>query len=64
MTSPSQARDGLLATLRVLDEKLPANSHVLIVGLVDARVFFADIHGQIHPFGAVRNDVTYANFYD
>jgi len=64
VTTPSQARDGLLATMRLLDRKLPANSHVIVVAVADARVFFADIHEQIHPFGALNKDVTFANFYD
>ncbi|OQV18633.1 Acyloxyacyl hydrolase [Hypsibius exemplaris] len=63
-TTPEQARAGLLDTMAVLNSKLPAGSHALIVGVADARPFFASLMDKIHPFGAVREDVTYLNFYE
>jgi len=62
-TTPAQARSGLLATMAVLNGKLPAGSHAIVVGVADARPFFDSLRTKIHPFGALRKDVTYLNFY-
>jgi len=63
MTTPAEARVALVETLTTLDKKLAPGSHVIVIGVADARPFFAGIHDQIHPFGSVRRDVTYNDFY-
>lgn len=57
-------RTNLLKTLDILDKQLPNGSHVLIVGMVDGRVLYNNMHSRIHPIGSLRRDVTYSKFYD
>jgi len=45
--------------LTYLDTILPAGSHVLAIGLVDARILYSCLHNRTHPSG-----VTYEEFYD
>lgn len=64
MTTPQQMRSNLLKTLHTLDQQLPNGSHVLIVGMVDGRLLYNNMHDRIHPIGSLRRDVTYSKFYD
>ncbi|XP_065191955.1 acyloxyacyl hydrolase-like [Sycon ciliatum] len=64
MTPPDVYHDAQLKTLRYLDTILPRGSHILLVGLVDGRFLYNNMHSRIHPLGAFRGDVTYQNVYD
>lgn len=64
MTTPEQMRVNLQKTLDTLDKKLPKGSHVIVVGMVDGRVLYNNLHNRIHPIGKLRGDVTYSKFYD
>lgn len=64
MTPPQEFYDAELATLRYLDAHIPAGSHVILVGLVDGRFLYDNMHARVHPVGSLRGDVTYKNVYD
>ncbi|CAG2203667.1 AOAH [Mytilus edulis] len=64
MTKPEQMKNNSLTTLKYLDQTLPKGSHVFLTALADGRVLYDSLHTRIHPIGSLRNDVTYANFYD
>ncbi|XP_067652318.1 acyloxyacyl hydrolase-like isoform X3 [Haliotis asinina] len=64
MTTPAQMRNNTMTTLRYLDKVLPMNSHVLLIGLADARILYNSLHNRIHPLGRYRNDFTYSMLYD
>ncbi|KAK3086693.1 hypothetical protein FSP39_022061 [Pinctada imbricata] len=64
MTKPEDMRKNALLTLQFLESKLPKGSHVFMVGLADGGVLYNALHDRIHPIGAVRQDVTYSDFYD
>lgn len=59
MTKPEVFEDNVLAALDYLDERLPPNSWVIFVGMVDGRVLFDAMGHLTHPIGT-----TYAQFYD
>jgi acyloxyacyl hydrolase len=46
--------------LRELDQRLPAGSHVVILGLADGRLLYDVLHDHPHPIGG---GVTYADLY-
>jgi len=52
MTTPDDFRKGIVAILDELDTKLPLNSHVAIVGLVDGRILWNTMHARVHPLGS------------
>jgi acyloxyacyl hydrolase len=58
MTPVASFRASLLAGLARLDQRLPAGSKVVFLGLVDGRVLWDTMSDQIHPLGC-----TYAEFY-
>ncbi|KAH3777124.1 hypothetical protein DPMN_178561 [Dreissena polymorpha] len=64
MTKPEDMRKYALQTLDFLDSVLPSGSYVFLTGLADGRVLYNSLHDRVHPIGALRNDVTYAHFYD
>lgn len=64
MTKPDQMKNNTMKTLKYLDQTLPKGSHVFLTALADGRVLYDSLHNRIHPIGSLRNDVTYANFYD
>ena len=64
VTTPAQAVKGLMDTMAVLNTKVAPGSFVVVVGVADARVMYEGLIEKIHPFGAVRNDVTFLNMYD
>lgn len=64
MTKPYEMFANTLDTLRKVDAIVPRGSHVLLMGLVDGRVLYDNLHNRIHPIGLTRNDVNYAQFYD
>lgn len=63
MTPPKEYYDSQLASLRYIDSHVPNGSHIALVGLADGRVLYDNMHARTHPIGALRNDVTYADFY-
>ena len=52
-------------TMAVLNTKVAPGSSVIVVGVADARVLYVyeGLIEKIHPFGAVRQDVTFLNMY-
>lgn len=64
MTTPAEMRNYAKQTLEYLDANVPAGSFVFFTGLADGRVLYNSLHNRIHPIGSLRNDVTYAHFYD
>jgi acyloxyacyl hydrolase len=59
MTNAQEFSAQILRLLGYLDTVLPAGSHVLSIGLVDARILYSALHNRTHPSG-----VTYEEFYD
>ena len=64
MTTPEQMKTNVLKTLHYLDSILPNDSHVMLMGLADARFLYELLHKRLHPFGVFRKDITYPGFYD
>ncbi|XP_071089043.1 acyloxyacyl hydrolase-like isoform X3 [Haliotis cracherodii] len=64
MTTPAEMRNHTMTTLAYLDKVLPMHSHVLLIGLADARILYNSLHDRIHPLGRYRNDFTYSMLYD
>eukprot|EP00163_Fabomonas_tropica_P027048 TRINITY_DN5119_c0_g2_i2.p1 TRINITY_DN5119_c0_g2~~TRINITY_DN5119_c0_g2_i2.p1 ORF type:complete len:437 (-),score=122.48 TRINITY_DN5119_c0_g2_i2:169-1479(-) len=58
-TTPAQFKTNILASLTALDQILPPNSHVILVGLADGRVLWDSLHDRLHPLG-----VKYPAVYD
>ena len=63
MTQPDTYYAAQLKSLRHIDSVVPNGSHVIAVGLVDGRFLYDTLHSRIHPLGALRGDVTYADMY-
>ena len=63
MTPPQEFYDAQLTSLRYIDAHVPKGSHVALVGLADGRFLYNHMHARTHPLGALRNDVTYSEFY-
>jgi acyloxyacyl hydrolase len=64
MTTPIEYYNRILAALQLADTFLPANSHVVLIPLVDGRILYETMHARIHPIGSTNNDVTYTDFYN
>jgi acyloxyacyl hydrolase len=63
MTTKEQMRDNVLWTLKRLDETLPADSHVLMIGLADGTFLWNSLHNRYHPIGMLNKDIKYPQFY-
>ena len=50
--------------LSFLDSKLPADSHVLFMGMAKGSLLFKTLNGLQHPLGYFRQDVKYNQLYD
>lgn len=59
MTTPEEYRQQILEGLDLLDQKIPANSKVVMLGLVDGRILWNVLHDRIHPLG-----ITYGELYE
>ena len=59
MTSKPIFKDYVLRQWQYLDTILPKGSHLFVLGLVDGRILYDNLHDQIHPL-----NVTYAQVYD
>jgi acyloxyacyl hydrolase len=57
MTSAEAFRNATLGTLAQLDAKLPAGSHVLLVGLADGEVLWNAMANRTHPIGVPTSSV-------
>ncbi|KAJ8921984.1 hypothetical protein NQ315_008621 [Exocentrus adspersus] len=64
MTSPSVFRENVMQALQVLDSKLPKNSHVVLVGLVDADFIYEAMAERLHPIGVLHKNVRYKDMYE
>lgn len=58
MTTPEQYTTRLVNGLIALDKISPANSKLLLIGLVDGRILWNQMHNRTHPLG-----VTYEELY-
>ncbi|XP_042331105.1 acyloxyacyl hydrolase [Sceloporus undulatus] len=63
MTQPKEMHTNVLQTLRYLDSYLPKGSHVILIGLVDGRFLWDNLHDRYHPLGQLNKDVTYEQLY-
>lgn len=59
MTKPADFKRDVLKLLHFLDEKVPAGSHLMILGLGDGNLLYENLHADTHPL-----NVTYATVYD
>ncbi|CAH0559422.1 unnamed protein product [Brassicogethes aeneus] len=64
MTPPKVFEDNIMKTLDILNGKLPRNSHVLLMGLVNGKKTFSQMAERLHPIGVLHNNVHYKNVYD
>lgn len=64
MTPPEVFRGNVMETLKVLNGKLPRNSHVILVGLVDADFIYDAMAERLHPVGVLHKDVRYKDMYN
>lgn len=60
MTQPAEFYKRITETLQFLDTKLPNNSHVVFVGLMDGEVLWETMKNVIHP----GLNTTYANVWE
>jgi acyloxyacyl hydrolase len=51
MTPPDTFHEYITKSLVALNAKLPKGSFVVLVGLVDGRVLFNNMHARQHPVG-------------
>ncbi|XP_065191939.1 acyloxyacyl hydrolase-like [Sycon ciliatum] len=63
MTTPEEYYKAQMESLKIIDASLNKGSHVVLVGLADGRFLYDNMHARTHPLGALRNDVTYTDFY-
>jgi len=49
--------------LNFLDDVLPPESHVILMGLVDGSLMYNTMSKRFHPLGELRSDLTYDNMY-
>ena len=59
MRKPADFKVNVLKLLDYLDNKVPAGSHLIILGLGDGDLLYDNLHDSIHPLG-----VTYSDVYD
>merc|ERR1719242_1084830 len=64
MTSPAQMYDNTMTTLTYLEDTLPNNSHVIMVGVADGRILYDAVGGRVHPVASYWGGFTYSDFYD
>ena len=64
MTSKKQFHDNVIETLKFLEQTLPPESHVILVGLIDGSVLYKAMAKRYHPLGMLRKDLTYDDVYD
>ncbi|GAB6019996.1 hypothetical protein CHUAL_002746 [Chamberlinius hualienensis] len=64
MTPVQVFHDSVVETLNYMDTRLPFNSHVFLVGLVNGSYLYSIVRGHIHPIGEIKNDVSYDQIYD
>ena len=58
MTSPLEFRKNVMKTLEFLEDNLPPNSHVVLVGLIDGKVLYETMAERLHPLGLLRKDLS------
>jgi len=60
-TPPQVFKSNIYNILNELDQRLPAGSHVVAVGLADGRLLYDVLHAHMHPIGG---GVTYEDLYN
>jgi len=51
MTTVPEFRNNMLIFLDYLSKTLPKGSHVVLIGLVDGRFLYNNLHDRLHPIG-------------
>lgn len=64
MTTPKEFEHNVMETLNYLETTLPADSHVVLVGLIDGAVLYKAMSKRFHPLGQLRQDLTYDDMYN
>jgi acyloxyacyl hydrolase len=64
MTPPLTFRRNIMKALFLLDDKLPLNSHVILVGLVQADFIYPAMAERLHPIGSLHANVYYKDLYE
>ncbi len=52
-----------MTVLEFLEDTLPPESHVILMGLVDGSLMYNAMAKRIHPLGELRSDLTYDDMY-
>ncbi|XP_077287637.1 acyloxyacyl hydrolase-like [Arctopsyche grandis] len=63
MTTPDEFRKSVMETLHVLDKKLPQNSSVVLVSLIDGSFIYPTMAERVHPLGSLFNNIHYKDLY-
>ena len=53
-----------MTTLTFLEDHLPPESHVVLVGLIDGKILYDTMAKRLHPLGLLRKDLTYNDLYN
>ncbi|KAJ8935055.1 hypothetical protein NQ318_002684, partial [Aromia moschata] len=64
MTKPEVFRKNVLETLNILNSKLPKNSNVILMGLVNADFIYDAMADRLHPIGTLHGNVRYKDLYN
>ncbi len=51
MTTPEKFYNNTLQTLNYLESRLPAGSHVVLIGLIDGSILYDAMAHRMHPLG-------------
>lgn len=51
MTTPKQFKANVLKFLKRVDKRLPKNSHIVLIGLVNGSRIYPDMAERYHPLG-------------
>lgn len=64
MTPVDEFTSEVLEYLDYLDTRLPQNSHVILVGLINGTYLYTLMHGHLHPLGELNQDIDYDAWYN
>ncbi|KAJ8976122.1 hypothetical protein NQ317_019387 [Molorchus minor] len=64
MTTPVEFRKNVMQALDILNTKLPKNSHVVLMGLVNADFIYDNMANKLHPIGLLNKNVRYRDMYN
>ncbi|XP_023233414.1 acyloxyacyl hydrolase-like [Centruroides sculpturatus] len=64
LIKPEKFKKNVLKSLNFLENTLPPNSHVVLMGLVNGSFIYPTMAKHLHPLGQVNKDVTYDDLYN